>query len=678
MKIEQPLSSQAEAALARGDVLVNQGDFAGAAHAYLAGTESDHIPAALCLALARVYVRLKNPSEAVRWAVAVVDACDDFPSWLAAATLIENAKAANAIAPRRRCRVAILGSFTTVQLARILPLSALRQGVELTVWEAPYNQYRQELLDPRSALYATQPDFIILAVHEGDLTLPFLSETPSEHVAQEIARWTGLWDAAARHSSARLVQFNFATPPEAPMGHLGARLMGSRYAMAQAVNAGLGAVAGTNVRILDCERLSAQVGKRQWFDPRYWHLSRQAVSLLALPLLARHVTAIIAADLGLTRKCLVLDLDNTLWGGIIGEDGLNGIKLGGDHLGEEFVAFQESIRLLKQKGVVLAVCSKNNDADAREPFERHPEMRLKLDDFAAFVANWDPKPENLKRIAQTLNIGLDALVFVDDNPVECAAVRRALPEIDVIALPPDPSHYARTLLDYLGFESTSFTGDDTRRTEQYRARSLAARLEQSAGSVEEFWTSSNMAAVIAPFDEVNLPRIVQLIGKTNQFNLTTRRYGPAQVAALMQDPGCVHFWIRLYDRFADYGLVGLLIARQHDSVMEIDTWLMSCRVIGRSVEKTMLAHLSRLVALRGITRIRGLYIPTAKNGLVNDLYSKFGFTRSGDADGGEVWDYDLAASGPIENPFIKITTLGGETNGYPSTSGASIQGCVQR
>jgi FkbH-like protein len=677
MKIEQPLSSQAAAAaLARGDALAKQGNFAAAAEAYLAGAKSEHFPAPLCLALARAYIHLNNTAEAVRWAVAVVDAGDDLPSWLAAATLIENAKLAHAIAPRRRCRIAILGSFTTVQLTRILPLSALRQGIELTVWEAPFNQYRQELLDPRSALYASRPDFIILAVHEGDLTLPFLSETPSEDVAQEIARWTALWDVAAKHSNARLVQFNFATPTEAPFGHLGARLMGSRYAMTQAVNAGLGAAAGTNVRILDCERLSALVGKRQWVDPRYWHLSKQAVSLQALPLLARHLTAIIAADLGLTRKCLVLDLDNTLWGGIIGEDGLNGIKLGGDHLGEAFIAFQESIRLLKQKGVVLAVCSKNNEADAREPFERHPDMRLKLDDFAAFIANWDPKPDNLKHIAQMLNIGLDALVFVEDNPVECAAVRQALPEVDVVALPPDPSQYARILLDYLGFESTSFTRDDARRTEQYRARSLAARLEQSANSVEELWTSLNMTAVIAPFDEFSLPRIVQLIGKTNQFNLTTRRHSPAQVVALMREPGCVHFSIRLRDRFTDHGMVGLLIAKQRDSVMGIETWLMSCRVIGRSVEATMLAYLSRLAAVQGVTRIRGIYFPTAKNEVVKDLYSKFGFTRLGDADGGEIWEYDLATHGTIENRFIKVATSG-ETNGSAPTAGAGIQGHVQ-
>ena len=333
MTAHRPPDGDAAAALARGDELVRDGDPAAAVEAYLAGTEgSGSSSAALCLALARAYLRLQRPEQALRWATSVVDAGDELSSWLAAAALIERAAAAGN-APRR-CRVAVLGSFTTVQLARILPLGALRQGVEVTVWEAPFNQYRQELLNPKSELYVQRPDFIVIAVHEGDLTLPFVCESPAEEVARETARWTGLWAAAAAHSAARVIQFNFAIPPEAAMGHLAARLPGSRYSMTQAVNAGLGAAAGTSVRILDCERLSALVGKRQWSDPRYWHLSKQAVSLQALPTLARHLSALLAADLGLTRKCLVLDLDNTLWGGVIGEDGLAGIKLGGDYLGE--------------------------------------------------------------------------------------------------------------------------------------------------------------------------------------------------------------------------------------------------------------------------------------------------------------------------------------------------------
>lgn len=657
--MNKSLNKDAIAAFDLGDRLWKEGDFASARDAYLRAAErGDPAPASLCVALARTYLRLADNREAVRWAMTVVDAGDDFPAWIAAATLIENATQWKTIEPRRRARLALTGSFTTSQLRAILPLAALRHGIELDVWESPYGQYRQQLLDPGSALYRSKPDFIVLAVHEGELALPFLSEKPENDVAEEIARWTSLWDAAAIHSSARVVQFNFALPAEAPLGHLGARLPGSRYAMTQAVNAGLAVAAGRKIDIVDCERLSAIVGKERWTDPRYWHLSKQAVSMQALPLLTRHLTAVIAADLGLSRKCLVLDLDNTLWGGVIAEDGLAGIKLGGDQTGEAFVAFQQYIRHLKERGVILAVCSKNNEADAREAFDRHPEMRLKLDDFAAFVANWEPKADNLARIAQTLNVGTDALVFVDDNPAERAAVRRAMPQVDVISLPADPAYYTRTLSQYLMFETATLTKEDAGRTEQYHARAMAAHLEKSAGSLEEFWESLDMTATIAPFDEVTLPRIVQLIGKTNQFNLTARRHGQAQVQAFMQDPDCVHFSLRLRDRFADHGLVALLIGIQRGRIFEIDTWVMSCRVIGRTVEGTMLAHLCAHALHRGATVIRGLYIPATKNQLVKDLYPQFGFLPAEDVDGCQAWHYDITARGPSENRFIQAVNIG--------------------
>jgi FkbH-like protein len=658
------------AALDRANNLKRQGDVRGALQVCLETAERvEPVPAVLCLTLVRAYLALDEVSEAIRWATSVVDAGDDLPAWQSAASLIKEAAHCNLASRKRTARVAVAGSFATQQLNAILPLAALRQGIQLEMWEAPYGQYRQELLNSQSALYRSQPDFILIAVHEGELTLPRMSDSPEIDVANEVARWTSLWDAAALYSTARVIQFNFAVPAEAPFGHLGRRLPGSRYAMTHAVNASLGAAAGARADVIDCERISALIGKEQWIDPRYWHLSKQGISMNALPLLARHVVAVLAADLGLSRKCLVLDLDNTLWGGVVAEDGLEGIRLGGDACGEAFVAFQDYVLQLKDKGVILAVCSKNNEDDAKEPFERHPDMRLKLDDFAAFFANWDPKTDNLVRIAQTLNIGLDALVFADDNPLECAAVRRALPQVDVIALPRDPAYFIRELSRYLLFETSSFTVDDARRTEQYRARSQAARLEQSAGSIEELWATLDMTATISPFDKLSLPRIVQLIGKTNQFNLTTRRHGQGQVEAFLQDPECIHFSVRLRDRFADHGLVALLIAKQGGSSLEIDTWLMSCRVIGRSLENAMLAYLSQRAALRGITRIRGLYIPTAKNGLVKDLYSKLGFTRSGDRDGAEVWDYALSVYGPIENRFIKVM-VSGEADERSSGSGA--------
>jgi FkbH-like protein len=266
---------------------------------------------------------------------------------------------------------------------------------------------------------------------------------------------------------------------------------------------------------------------------------------------------------------------------------------------------------------------------------------------------------------------LDALVFVDDNPVECAAVRRALPEVDVIALPADPSHYVRTLSHYLLFETASFTDDDVRRTQQYQARAQAMRLEKTAASPEEFWESLDMTATIVPFDEIDLPRLVQLIGKTNQFNLTSRRHSQTHVTTLMQDPCCLHFSLRLRDRFSDHGLVGLMIALQREHLLEIDTWLLSCRVIGRTVEKTMLDYLCAQAALRGVTTVRGVYIPTAKNLVVKDLYAQLKFVPGPATADGQAWNYDLGNGASAENRFIKIKTTK-EKNASSPAIGANL------
>ncbi len=423
--------------------------------------------------------------------------------------------------------------------------------------------------------------------------------------------------------------------------------------MAQSVNACLGEAAGNTVSIVDCERLSAFIGKQRWCDPRYWNLSKQAVALEAIPLLSRHTAAVMAAALGLSRKCLVLDLDNTLWGGVIAEDGLSGIRLGNGVDGEAFVAFQEYLLRLKNKGVILCVCSKNNYTDAIQPFEMHPEMRLKLDDIALFVANWDSKPDNIRRMAHTLQIGLDSLVFVDDNPVERDLVRKFLPEVDVIPLPEDPSYYLRAVSQYLMLETSSFTAEDHQRTDQYRARARILELETAAGSIDEFYRSLQMEAFVAPFEESQLPRIAQLIGKTNQFNLTSRRHSITQLTVFMKDSTCVHLALRLRDRYADHGLVSLMIAYQRGAVLDIDTWLMSCRVIGRTVEATMLEHLCMQASERGCTTLRGTYIPTAKNAMAADAYAKGGFEREREEQSQETWTYDLSAKGMITNQFVR-------------------------
>ena len=620
-------------------------------------SNSEHTPPELGIKMARCYSKQGANEEAFKHLISVVDTEADYSLWQSAAQLLP--KDLNGTYPgiRRTAKIALLGSSTTAHFVPLLRLAAARHGVGLEIFEANYGQFRQELLDPESQTYAFNPDFILLAVDQSALRLPRLSSSPQESIDEELANWTSLWHRASESCDARIVQFNFPIPPEEPFGHLSTRLSGARSTMIQELNLQLGKEAGNDILLVDCERLASKFGKQRWFDPRYWHLAKEAAHPEALPLLARHTASVIAAAMGMTRKCLVLDLDNTLWGGVIGEDGLSGIKLGQGPEGEAFVAFQEYVLQLKEKGVILAVCSKNNESDACQPFEDHPEMRLQRDDIAMFVANWKPKPDNLKEIAQTLNIGLDALVFVDDNPVEREAVRQFVPEVDVIQLSDDPAYYVRDLSEYLMFETSTLTEEDAKKTEQYRARAKSIKLKDSVDSLDEFYEDLKMEAITAPFDDVHLPRIVQLLGKSNQFNLTTRRHDLPKVRAFMENPNAVTFYLRLRDRFADHGLVSLMIALRDGDVLDIDTWLMSCRVIGRTVESLMLSQLCQRARQLGCTKLKGTYIPTDRNELVKEIYPKYGFEPVGKEEGGTThWMYDLIAKGPVTNSHIEVIT----------------------
>jgi FkbH-like protein len=554
----------------------------------------------------------------------------------------------------------VLGSYTTTQLTALLPAAAARTGVAVELYESGYGLYRQEVLDPGSGLYAFGPDVVILAVHAGELDLPPVSADADTEVERELARWTSLWSLVRERSGARIIQHTFAVPPEDPLGHLACRAPGSGYAMRQRLNVRLGEAAGDDVLLVDCERLASTVGKRQWFDARYWFLSKQAVSLSCVPMLARNTAAVMAAGLGQSKKCLVLDLDNTLWGGVLGEDGLEGIQLGQGPVGEAYSAFQDYILRLKERGIVLAVASKNNPEDAREAFVKHPDMRIGLEDIAVFSAGWEDKATQLRRIASTLGLGLDSLVFVDDNPAEREVIRQLLPEVDVLPLPSSPAGYVRALADYLLFEPAALTVEDAARTELYRARARTVELEESAGSVEDFLRSLDMVATVSPLDELTVPRVAQLIGKTNQFNLTGRRRSRSEVAALTEDPACEVICLRLRDRFADHGLVGVLIGFDRgDGGFSIDTWLLSCRVIGRTVENAMLAVIAGRAAERGCTRMHGTYLPTVKNALVADLYPRLGFHSEESPEFGTAWS--LPVDEVPRSPGF-ITLAGVDTN----------------
>jgi FkbH-like protein len=360
---------------------------------------------------------------------------------------------------------------------------------------------------------------------------------------------------------------------------------------------------------------------------------------------AHSVASILSAQAGVGKKCLVLDLDNTLWGGVIGDDGLGGIRLGqGDPGSEAFSAFQKFIKALRTRGVILAVCSKNDESTAREAFEKHAEMDLRLEDISCFVANWDDKATNIRKIAQRLDIGLNSMVFVDDNPAERAIVRQLLPEVSVPELPADPSGYIWAVEKHRYFQVVSLSSEDLRRTDLYRANEARLDAQSSTQSIDEFLASLEMVARVAPIDATNLERSVQLINRSNQFNLTTRRYSSGEVLAMLQDPAWITRTVSLADRFGDNGLICVLLGRVAGEALSIDTWLMSCRVLKRGVELFLLEQILAIARARGLKRIVGEYIPTAKNALVRDHYRTLGFTQVWDAENGHT-KWELAADG---------------------------------
>jgi len=535
----------------------------------------------------------------------------------------------------RHLKLALLSSATVDHLIASIRVGCLRREILVDVYTGAFNQYRQEIFNPSSGLYRFQPDVIVLMRHAQDAGLKMPPTTPIEMARrtldQQVNETVSLWQAIARESGAVIVQSTIVIPPEVLLGHADAIWPAAPANLLRVFNEALKQKAPENkVLVFDQDWLASSVGKRLWCDTRWWHHAKQDVPPGLGPLWGDHVARILAAIRGNSKKCLVLDLDNTLWGGVIGDDGLDGIVLGqGNGAGEAYQSFQMYTRELRQRGVILAVCSKNEAATARLPFEKHPEMVLKLDDISCFVANWQDKATNVRRIASELNIGLDSLVFVDDNPAERELIRQSIPEVAVLELPEDPAAFTAALSDSGYFEAIRLTPDDRLRTEQYVANAKRTQLADQMTNLDDFLKSLQMTVEAGPFDETSLPRVAQLINKSKQYNLTTRRYTEAQVRLMLQSPDLLTLQARLQDRFGDNGLISVIIARQitesQQPAMVIDTWLMSCRVLGRQVEQQLLNVLVGLARARGAVYLRGDYIPTAKNGMVADHYPRLGF-----------------------------------------------------
>jgi len=564
--------------------------------------------------------------------------------------------------PTRPVRLAVLGSSTLTHLLPAIRVAGLRRNIWIDTYENDYGQYWQELSDPASALHEFRPTAALLALDAHDLTAGVTAAMSPDSVEAAMTETTerirSTW-RLARELLRCPVLHQAALPVHLPLlGNNEHRLAGSRAAFLARLNTRVRTMAeDEGVDILAIDDRAAHDGLRAWYDPGLWHRAKQEVSHSAAPMYGDLVGRWIAAKQGRSFKCLVLDLDNTVWGGVIGDDGMEGIELGqGSPLGEAYAAFQDYARELGRRGVILAVCSKNDEANALEPFEKHPEMVLRRPDISSFVANWSDKPGNIRAIAEELNIGLDSLVFIDDNPFERNLVRQELPMVAVPEVLDDPTAYPIALADAGYFEGLAVTDEDRERTSQYHGNKARDSLKASATDLPAYLRGLEMRLIVKGFDRIGLQRIVQLINKSNQFNLTTRRYTDDDVIAVMADPDAFGLQLRLLDRFGDNGVIAIVIGRlQPNKDLVIDTWLMSCRVLGRQVEPTTLNLIAHEAGKLGARRLIGEFIPTRKNGMVTDHYAKLGFTvMQTDPAGRSRAVLDLAGYVPAET-FIRVT-----------------------
>jgi FkbH-like protein len=566
-------------------------------------------------------------------------------------------------------KLGIVASHTMDYLAAALPGTGLRHSLVVDVALAGYDQAAQQLLDPGSDFAAQRLDCVLLAFDYRALGLGSVrlkADDADEAVSAAINHVTSMAAGVRGNIGATCILQTLVAPSDPVFGGLDSRIHGSPRAMIERFNARLlQEVAKENDLVVDVAFLASKVGLDCWNDARGWHKAKLPASLDAIPLYADYVCRLLGAARGKARKCLVLDLDNTLWGGVIGDDGLDGISLGQNSaVGEAHVALQHFLLDLRRRGVVLAVCSKNEDAVARTPFREHPEMVLKEDHIAVFIANWSDKANNLREIAATLNIGTDSLVFLDDNPVERGQVRAVLPEVAVPELTEDPADYIGLLANAGYFEAIGLSDEDLARADFYQANAERVSL-QKIGNLQEYLLSLQMVATISPFNAVGRVRIAQLINKSNQFNLTTRRYSESEVEAFENDPAKYCLQIRLADRFGDNGMICVIIFDKAADEWSCDTWLMSCRVLGRRVEELALATVAAAACNAGALRLKGTYIPTKKNALVVEHFAKLGFTRTGALpDGGTTWALDLTQYVAPQLPMqvIRATDPGSMTD----------------
>lgn len=534
-------------------------------------------------------------------------------------------------------KLVILGNVATQFFSQAIQGYGKKEGINLSVLDTDYNQINAQLLDPHSETFRFEPDGILLYIATNKLYEEFMDtilERLDSFAERYMATIEKYWNLIKKYGAACIFQTNFTEIDDAVMGNYSAKTETSFIYQMRKLNYLLQEKMKQrkDVYVIDLLAVQIELGQHQFYDPALYYNAKMAIHIDALPHVAKRVVAVVKSMQGKVKKCIILDLDNTLWGGVIGDDGMGGIEIGELGRGHAFTDLQRWLKQLKDRGILLAVCSKNNENTAKTPFINHEEMVLRLDDISIFVANWNDKVSNIRFIQKNLNIGMDSLVFLDDNIFERNLVRAMLPEVTVPELPDDPACYLLFLQEANLFETASYSSEDRDRTSQYQAEFKRKKYEIKYESLDNYLRDLEMIGQARPFEPLRYSRIAQLTQRSNQFNLRTIRYNEDEIEKMAQDDQYVTLFFTLKDKFGDHGLVSVVIMKKmSDANLFIDTWVMSCRVLKRGMEEFIVNKLVETARQSGAVTIDAEYIPTPKNFMVKDIYKTMGFVPVGDS-----------------------------------------------
>lgn len=529
-------------------------------------------------------------------------------------------------------KMVIMGDCATQHMATAIKGYSFLENINLSVIDTDYDQIKAQVLDNRSELYENNPDFVLIQMSSEKLYQSFVESDSKYNFAENtVSDIVSYWTIINKRIQTNILQFNFVEINDSVFGNYSAKVEESFLYQIRKLNFLLQEKLLKNVFVIDINSIQMTVGRNSLFDPKLYYLAKMPISMEILPIVVKNVVDVLKAIKGNFKKCVVFDLDNTVWGGVIGDDGINEIEIGQLGLGHAFEEIQRFLKLLKERGIILGVCSKNNEDIAKAPFLNHPEMILRLEDISIFVANWSDKATNLRYIQKTLNIGMDSMVFLDDNPFERNLVKEMLPEITVPDLPEDAAMYVPYLRSLNLFETASYSVIDGDRTRQYQAEVNRVELEKLFENYDDYLTGLDMVAESSAFDTFQTPRIAQLTQRSNQFNLRTQRLTENDVVNIRENNDYITQYFTLRDKFGDHGLISVAYMKKLDSEsLFIENWLMSCRVLKRGMEEFVVNKLVSIAKERNYKYIIGEYIKTPKNSMVERIYEKLGFTSTGD------------------------------------------------